>query len=50
MEYYVPEEVADQLISISESFGIPAQRIGRVEASDSKSLTIKSAFGQFDYR
>ncbi len=50
MEYYVPEEVADQLIAISESFGIPAQRIGRVEASDAKSLTIKSAFGQFDYR
>lgn len=50
MEYYVPEEVADQLIAISESFGIPAQRIGRVEASDGKSLTIKSAFGQFDYR
>ena len=50
MEYYVPEEVADQLIAISESFGIPAQRIGRVEASDTKSLTIKSAFGQFDYR
>ena len=50
MEYYVPEEVADQLIAISESFGIPAKRIGRVEASDSKSLTIKSAFGQFDYR
>ena len=49
LEFYVPEELASTLISISESFGIPARRIGRVEASEKKSLTIKSSFGEFSY-
>ena len=49
MELYVPETIADAIISISQSFGIDAQIIGRVEASDTKKLTITSEYGIFDY-
>lgn len=49
MELYVPEEIADELISISNSFNIPAQIIGRCEKSNGKSLTIQSCFGTFEY-
>ncbi|MFM1807699.1 MAG: hypothetical protein RLZZ242_424 [Bacteroidota bacterium] len=50
LEAYVPEHVADSLIAISESFGVPAKIIGRVEASAQKQLTIKSEYGIFEYR
>ncbi|MBV2226729.1 MAG: phosphoribosylformylglycinamidine cyclo-ligase [Sphingobacterium mizutaii] len=49
MELYVPEEIAADIIKISESFGIPAQVIGRVEAADKKKVTIRSPFGEFVY-
>ena len=49
MELYVKPEVADNIITISKSFNVNAQIIGRVEASDSKTLTIKSEFGKFEY-
>ena len=49
MELYVPEAIAEGLITISESFGVPAQVIGYVEASDKKCLTIKSEYGTFEY-
>ncbi len=49
LEVYLPEEFAQEVISISESFGIPAQIVGRVEASETKKLTIKSEFGEFFY-
>lgn len=49
MELYVPEAIANAIIAISQSFGIDAQIIGRVEVSDSKRLTIKSEYGVFDY-
>lgn len=49
MELYVPEAVASTLISISESFGVAAQIIGRVEASTKKQLTISSPYGEFKY-
>lgn len=49
MELYVPGEIADDLISISKSFGVDAQVVGRVEASVEKKLTIKSEFGKFEY-
>ena len=49
MELYVPEAIANTIIAISQSFGIEAQIIGRVEASDSKRLTIKSEYGVFYY-
>lgn len=40
MELYVPEEIAEEIIKISESFRVPAQIIGRVEASEEKQLTL----------
>ena len=49
MEIYVPENVAQEIIAISESFGVEAQIVGRVDASDSKKLTIESEFGTFQY-
>ena len=49
MELYVPEAVASTLISISESFGVAAQIVGRVEVSTKKQLTILSPYGEFKY-
>ncbi len=49
MEIYLPEEIAADIISISESFGVAAQIVGRVVASETKSLTIKSEYGTFEY-
>ena len=49
MELYIPEAVASTLISISESFGVAAQIVGRVEASTKKQLTISSPYGKFKY-
>ena len=49
MEIYVNEKDAQTIIDISESFGIPAQIVGRVESSESKKLTIQSQFGVFEY-
>jgi phosphoribosylformylglycinamidine cyclo-ligase len=49
MELYVPEEIAEEIIQISQSFNIDAQIIGRVEASEQKQVTIKSEFGEFVY-
>jgi phosphoribosylformylglycinamidine cyclo-ligase len=49
MELYVSQEIANDIISISESFGVEARIVGRVEASENKKLTIKSEFGVFEY-
>ena len=49
MEIYVPAEVAQDIIAISNSFNIEAQIVGRVEASDNKKLTINSEYGTFEY-
>jgi phosphoribosylformylglycinamidine cyclo-ligase len=49
MELYVPKEIADDLIKISQSFGVDAQIIGRVETADKKQVTIRSEFGEFVY-
>ena len=48
-EVYLPKEYAQQVIEISKSFGIDAQVIGRVEASDHTYLTINSEYGTFEY-
>jgi phosphoribosylformylglycinamidine cyclo-ligase len=50
MELYVPEEIAEKIIAISEEFNVNGQIIGRVEAADSKKLTIKSPHGEFLYK
>lgn len=49
MELYVPEAIANTLISISKSFGVDAQVVGRVEVSTKKQLTILSPNGEFSY-
>ncbi|MDB5091113.1 MAG: phosphoribosylformylglycinamidine cyclo-ligase [Mucilaginibacter sp.] len=49
MELYVPAEIANELIKISQSFGVEAQIIGHVEAADKKQVTIRSEFGEFVY-
>jgi phosphoribosylformylglycinamidine cyclo-ligase len=49
LEVYLPKKHAEKVIEISKSFNIHAQIVGRVEASDTKKLTIKSEFGEFEY-
>ena len=49
MELYLPETIAHEVIAISNSFGVPAQIIGRVESSETKQLTIISEYGTFKY-
>jgi phosphoribosylformylglycinamidine cyclo-ligase len=49
MELYVSEAIADDIIAISKSFNVDAQIVGRVEAADSKQLTIESEYGIFKY-
>ena len=49
MEVYLPEKYVEDIIAISKSFGVEAQIVGRVLASESKKLTIKSPFGEFEY-
>ena len=49
MELYVPEAVANDIIAISKSFNVDAQIVGRVEASETKKLTISSEYGVFEY-
>ena len=49
MEIYTSPEIAEDIINISKSFQVDAKIIGRVEASDSKMLTIQSEYGTFKY-
>ncbi len=48
-EIYVKPEIAEEIISISKSFNIDAQIIGRVENFEGKKLTIQSEKGKFEY-
>ena len=50
LELMVDEAIADEIIAISQGFDIPAQVIGRLEASDAgNKVTIKSQYGDFEY-
>ncbi len=49
MELYVSPSIAEDLISISKSFNVDAQIVGRVEHAAKKQLTISSEFGEFKY-
>ena len=49
MEFYVAPENAQKIIEISESMGIPAQIVGRVEDAPENKLTIISEAGKFEY-
>ena len=48
-EIYADAEAAGEIISISKSFGIDAQIIGRVEPLKGKKVTIHSEVGTFEY-
>jgi phosphoribosylformylglycinamidine cyclo-ligase len=50
LEFYVDESVAKGIIDISKSFNVDAQIVGRVEASEKKSLSISSDQGHFVYQ
>ena len=49
LEFYLPQEIANEVISISKSFNIDAQIIGSVESYNGKKVTINSEFGSFEY-
>jgi phosphoribosylformylglycinamidine cyclo-ligase len=49
MELYVPEEISEEIIKISQSFGVDAQIVGKVLPLNEKKLTINSEHGQFTY-
>ncbi len=48
-EFYVPQDIADDIIQIADSFNIEARVIGRCEADEKNKLTIKSEEGVFTY-
>ncbi|NOS94187.1 MAG: phosphoribosylformylglycinamidine cyclo-ligase [Cyclobacteriaceae bacterium] len=49
MEIYLPQAHAEQVIAISQSFGIDAKVVGRVEASAKKKVTLQTPQGEFIY-
>jgi phosphoribosylformylglycinamidine cyclo-ligase len=49
MEVYLEEKFAQQVIAISKSFGVDAKVVGRVEAADTKKVTLKTTHGTFEY-
>ena len=49
MEIYTDSKTANEVIKISNSCGIDAQVIGKVQSSDTKKLSISSELGNFEY-
>lgn len=49
MELYVAPEAAEEIMAISESFGIPARIVGRVEEGKGAGLTITHNGNTFNY-
>jgi phosphoribosylformylglycinamidine cyclo-ligase len=49
MELYVHPSQAEKIISISKSFHIDAQIVGRVEKSNQRKLTVQSPYGVFEW-
>jgi phosphoribosylformylglycinamidine cyclo-ligase len=49
MELYVSPDKAEKIISISDSFNIKAQIVGRVEAAPENKLTLETIYGTFNY-
>lgn len=50
LEFYIPAARAQEIIAISESFGIDARVIGRVENAPVKELLLSGAHGSFIYK
>ena len=49
MELYVSYAFAQEIISVSEHFGVDAKIIGHIEKRENKKLTIESEHGIFEY-
>lgn len=49
MELYVPAEIASELVAISESFGVEARIVGRVEEAPAKEVVLRTPYGEFVY-
>lgn len=49
MEIYTDEVTANEIISISERYGVEARVVGRVEEADRKEVIIRSEYGEFKY-
>ncbi len=49
MEIYIHPDFAEEIITISKSFGIDAKIIGRCEKAEKKSVSIQSVYGEFTY-
>lgn len=49
LEVYLPKDYAQVVIDIARNFRVEAKMIGRVEAFNGKKLTIRSAYGTFEY-
>ena len=49
MELYVPQEVAQDMVGISRSFGVDARIIGRVESAARSEVVLESQYGSFTY-
>ena len=48
-EIYTMPEIADDVISVVNSYNIDAKIVGRVEAGDQRQLTILTEHGKFEY-
>lgn len=49
-EFYVPEEICDDILEIADHYNIQAKVVGRVEESQEKEVVIRSRNGEFVYR
>ena len=49
LEVYLPQEYAQKVIDIANSFNIDAQIVGHCEEGKGKSLTLTSPYGTFEY-
>lgn len=49
MEIYLPARYADNVMAISEKYGIEARIIGKVKRASGEKVTVKSEFGKFEF-
>jgi phosphoribosylformylglycinamidine cyclo-ligase len=49
MELYVSPDKVEEIMSISDSFNVKAQIVGRVEAAPKNKLTLDTTYGTFNY-
>lgn len=49
LEFYVPSEIAAEIMTISQKYQIEARVVGRVEKADRRALYLETAQGSFEY-